>query len=164
MDNVWARYFSHFFFSSFLENDLSKVDKILGLNFFKARILCSMNCLQLSFIRVEEAVSWTHRFLTRKIWPRNRSWFMTNKSETECLQKFYVSSKWEKECLRKTSYLEQPSRHFCQHFMRSTTRQTLLIINLASQQKTTRLFPLRNGNNSNFWRFHLSHYAVVSKW
>ena len=36
------------------------------------------------------------------------------------------------------SYLEKPSRHFCQHFMRRTTQQTLLAINLASQQKTTK--------------------------
>ena len=41
---------------------------------------------------------------------------MTNKFESKCLQKFYVSRKQEKECYRKTaSYLEQPTRHFCQH-------------------------------------------------
>ena len=28
-------------------------------------------CLQLPFIRLEEAVSWTQHFLTRKIWPKN---------------------------------------------------------------------------------------------
>ena len=38
------------------------------------------------------------------------------------------------------SYLEHPSRHFCQHFMRRTTQQTFSAINLASQQKTTKLF------------------------
>ena len=65
---------------------------------------------------------------------------MTNKFKRKCLQKFYVSSKQEKEWYRKTtSYLEQPSRHFCQHFMRRTTQQALLAINLASQQKTTKL-------------------------
>ena len=81
------------------------------------------------------------RFRTRKIWPKNQSLFITNKFESKCLQKFYVSSKQEKECYRKTtSYLEQPSRHFCQHFMRRTTQQTLLAINLASQQKTTKLY------------------------
>ena len=86
----------------FLENDLLKVDKILGLTFFKARkdlkdskrrfsiycswVLCSIDCLQLPFIRVEGAVSWTHRFLTRNIWPKNRILFMTNKFESKCLQ------------------------------------------------------------------------------
>ena len=66
---------------------------------------------------------------------------MTNKFESKCLQKFYVSSKLEKECYRKTTcYLEQPSCHFCQHFMRRTTQQTLLAINLASHQKTTKLY------------------------
>ena len=39
-----------------------------------------------------------------------------------------------------TSYLEEPNHHFCQHFMRRTTQQTFLVINLASQQKTTKLF------------------------
>ena len=66
---------------------------------------------------------------------------MTNKFESKCLQKFYVSSKHEKECYMKTtSYLEEPNRHFCQHFMRRTTQQTFSAINLASQQKTTKLF------------------------
>ena len=86
-------------------------------------VLLSMDCLQLPFIRVE--VSWTRRFLTRKIGPR----------------KFYVSSKQEKEWYRKTmSYLEQPNHHFCHHFMRRTTEQSLLAINLASQQKTTKFY------------------------
>ena len=66
---------------------------------------------------------------------------MTSKFKRKCLQKFYVSSKQEKEWYRKTtSYLEQPSRHFCQHFMGRTTQQTLLAINLASQQKKTKLY------------------------
>ena len=39
-----------------------------------------------------------------------------------------------------TSYLEQLSRQFCQHFMWRTTQQTLLTINLVSQQKTTKLY------------------------
>ena len=72
-------------FPTFLENDLLKVDKILGLTFFKARkdlkgfkmaffiycscVLCKMDCLQLPFICVEEAVLWTQRFLTRKFGP-----------------------------------------------------------------------------------------------
>ena len=38
------------------------------------------------------------------------------------------------------SYLGEPNRHFCQHFMRRTTQQTFSAINLASQQKTTKLF------------------------
>ena len=100
-----------------------------------------MDCLQLPCIRVEEAVAWTQRFLRRKFWLKNRSLFMTNKFKRNCLQKFYVSSKQEKEWYTKTtSYLEQLSRHFCQHFMRRTTQQTLLAINLASQQKTTQLY------------------------
>ena len=99
-----------------------------------------MDCLQLLCIRIEEAVSWTQRFLTRNFWLKTWCLFMTNKFKRKCLQKFYVSSKQEKEWYRKTtSYLEQPSSHFCQHFMRRTTQQALSTINLASQQKTTKL-------------------------
>ena len=42
--------------------------------------------------------------------------------------------------MKTTFYLEEPNRHFCQHFMRRTTQQTFWVINLASQQKTTKLF------------------------
>ena len=100
-----------------------------------------MVCLQLPFIREEEAVSWTQRFLTRKIWPKSQSLFMTNKFDSNCLHKIrrFKELRQEKECYRKTtSYLEQPSRHFCQYFMRITTQQTFLATNLASQQKTTK--------------------------
>ena len=104
------------------------VDKILGLTFFRQEktskdskgrfsiycnwVLWSMDCWQLPFIHVEEAVSWTQRFLTGNIWPKNRSLVMTNKFESKCLQKFHVSSKKDKECNMKTTYyLEEPSRH-----------------------------------------------------
>ena len=80
-------------------------------------------------------------FPNKKKLAQKRSLFMTNKFESKCLQKFYVSSKHDKECYMKTtSYLEEPNRHFCQHFMRRTTQQTFLAINLASQQKTTKLY------------------------
>ena len=38
------------------------------------------------------------------------------------------------------SYLEQSSRHFCQHFKQRRTQQTFFTINLVSQQKTTKLY------------------------
>ena len=64
-------------------------------------------------------------FPNKKNLAQQRILFMTNKFESKCLQKFYVSSKHEKECYMKTtSYLEEPNRHFCQHFMRRTTQQT----------------------------------------
>ena len=75
------------FFPIFLEKDLLKVNKILGLTFFRQEktskdskrrfsiyfcwVLWSMDWLQLPFVRLEEAVSWTQRFLTRKIWPKD---------------------------------------------------------------------------------------------
>ena len=69
---------THGVFPSFLENNLLKVDKIQGWLFLRQEktwkdskrrfsiycswVLSSMNCLQLPFIRVEEAVSWTQLF------------------------------------------------------------------------------------------------------
>ena len=80
-------------------------------------------------------------FPSKKIWPKNRRLFMTNKFESKMFAKILRSSKQQKEWYRKTtSYLEQPSRHFCQHFTPRTTQQTLLAINLASHQKTTKLY------------------------
>ena len=80
-------------------------------------------------------------FPNKKNLTRRRNLFMTNKFESKCLQKFYVSSKHEKECYMKTpSYLKERNRHFCQHFMRRTTQKTFSALNLASQQKTTKLF------------------------
>ena len=47
-------------------------------------VLCSMDCLQLQFIG-EEAVSWTQRFLTRKIWPQNEVYlWQTNLKANVC--------------------------------------------------------------------------------
>ena len=64
----------------------------------------------------------------------------SNKFESKCLQKFCVSSKYDKECFMKTTFhLEEPNRHFCRHFMRRMTHQTFSVINLASEQKTTKL-------------------------
>ena len=87
-------------FPIFLENDLLKVNEILGLTFFKARKdfegfkmaffhflqlnFCSMDCLQLPFIRVEEAFSWTQHLLTTKIWPKNRSLWQTKMKANFC--------------------------------------------------------------------------------
>ena len=42
--------------------------------------------------------------------------------------------------MKTTSYLEESNRHFCQYFMRKTTQKTFSAVNLASQQKTTKLF------------------------
>ena len=42
--------------------------------------------------------------------------------------------------MKTKSYLEEPNRHFCQHFMQRTTQQTFSAVNLTSQQKTTKLF------------------------
>ena len=101
-----------------------------------------MDCLRLPCIRVEEAVSWTQRFLTRKFWLKNRGhlWQKNLKGNVCRNSTFQVNRKKIDTGRRRLQYLEQPSRYFCQHFMRRTTQQTLLAINLASQQKTTKLY------------------------
>ena len=146
---MWVRCFSHFFRERSFKSrqnpraDFFKARKGFDMEFFNCSwVLCLMdNCLQLPCIRVEEAILWTQRFLTRKFWLKIRSLFMTNEFKRKCLQKLYISSKQEKEWYRKmTSYLEQPSCHFCQHFMWRTTQWTLLAVNLASQPKMTKLY------------------------
>ena len=57
----------------------------------------------------------------------------------EFLLTFQVNRKRNATGRRRLNSSNQ-GRHFCQHFMRRTTQQTLLAINLASQQKTTKLY------------------------
>ena len=94
---------SSVFFPFFLENDLLEVNKILGLNFFKARKdlegfkTAFFHLLQLSFVldglfttpvysrRRNRFVKYS-AFPHKKIGPKNRSLFMTNKFESKCLQ------------------------------------------------------------------------------
>ena len=145
------------FFPIFLEKDVLKVDRILELTFFQARKdfegfkTAFFHLLLLSFVVHGLFTAPVHSprrghlvnsaFPDMKNLAQKRSLFMTNKFESKCLQKFYISSKHEKECYMKTtSYLKEPNRHFCHHFMRRTTQQTFSAINLVSQQKTTKLF------------------------
>ena len=143
VDNVWAR-----FFPIFLENDLLKVDKILGLTFFRQEktsrdskrrfsiycnwVLWSMDCLQLPFVRVEEAVSWTLRFLTKKIGPKIEvySWqrnLKANRTKNATRRRLLTSRK--RAAVFVSTSCED--RH---------NLETFSAINLASQQKTTKHF------------------------
>ena len=115
MDNVWAQ-----FFPIFLEKEPLNVNKILKLTFFQARKNFEgfkPAFFHLSF--VVDALFTTPIYSPRrgrfvnKAFPNKKnlaheqSLFLTNKLESKCLQKFYVSSKHEKECYMKTmSYLE----------------------------------------------------------
>ena len=115
-----------------------------------------MDCLQLPLIRLGRIVN--SAFPNKKNLAQRRSLFMTNKFESECFQKFYVSSKHEYECYMKTtSYLEEPN-----HLMRRTTQQTFSAINLASQPKSTKLFfSSQVRKQFKLLAVHLSHYPVV---
>ena len=97
------------FFPIFLEIDLFKVDKILGLTFFQAGKdfegfkTAFFHLLLLNFVvdglfttpvyspRRGRFVN--SAFPNKKHLAQKRSIFMTNKFESKCLQKFYVSSK-----------------------------------------------------------------------
>ena len=128
--NKWIICEVGFFPVFFLENDLSKGRKILGLMFFKANGMSS----------VEEAFLWTQRFLARKNLPKNRSLFMRNETKSKCLPKFYVSRKQDKEYYRKTTpYLEQPSHHVSSSFMRRKRLKPLTV-------------PLENCHVWKFWK------------
>ena len=70
-----------------------------------------MDCLQLPFIRVEEAVSWTQKNLAQK------SKFIYDKKIWKQMFAEILRFKWI-----------------------GTTQQTFSAINLASQQNTTKLF------------------------
>ena len=90
------------FFPIFLEKDLLKVDKILGLTFFQARkdfegfktirrfsIYCRLSFvvdgLFTTPVYSPETVSWTRCFLTRKIWPKNEVYlWQTNLKANVC--------------------------------------------------------------------------------
>ena len=117
------------FFPILLEKDLLKVDKIQGLTFFQARKdfkgfkTAFFHLLLLSFVvdgllttpvySPRKGRFMNSAFPNKKNLAQKRSLFMKNKSESKCLQKFYISSKHEKECYMKTtSYLEEPNRHF----------------------------------------------------
>ena len=110
------------FFPIFLEKDILKVDRILGLTFLQARKdlegfrTAFFHLLLLSFVvhgLFTTPVYLPRRgrfvnsaFPSKKNLAQKRSLLMTNKIESKCLQKFYVSSKHEKECYMKTtSYL-----------------------------------------------------------
>ena len=113
---MWARCFP------FLKTDLLKVDKILGLTFFKARKdfegfeTAFFQLLLLSFVldglpttpvysgRRDRFVNSAFP-IVRKVWPQNQSIFMTNKFESKCLQKFSFSSKTGKIILQKDDVL-----------------------------------------------------------
>ena len=100
-----------------------------------------MDCLQPPFIRVGEAVSWTQRFQTRKIGPKIEVylWQTNLKANVWRNSTFQVNRTKNATWRRGLASRNRSNRHFCQHFMRRTTQQTFSAINLASQQKTTKL-------------------------
>ena len=103
-------------------------------------VLRSMDCLQLQFIRVEEAVSWTQRFLTRKFGPKIEVYlWQTNLKANVCKNSTFQVNRKKNGTGRQRLTSSNKAAIFCQHFMRRTTQQTLLAINLASQQKTKKL-------------------------
>ena len=70
-----------------------------------------MQCLQLPFISVEEAVSWTQRFLTRNIFPNKQ---MTKKQMFAEILRF----KWKgQRMLQENDALPRATKPPCQHLI-----------------------------------------------
>ena len=107
--------FSHFLRErSFKSRQNSRVDFFSGKKGFKTAFF---HLLLLSFVvdvlfttpvySPKRGRFVNSAFPNKKNLAQKRSLFMTNKFESKCLQKFYVSSKHEKDCYMKTtSYLE----------------------------------------------------------
>ena len=157
MDNVWPHCFSHFAFKSrqnprvyfFLRK--KRLGRIQNGAFpFTVAEFCAqwiVYSFRLFALRrrsrcVNSAFP-NKKIPNKKICPQNRSLFMINKFESKCYvcknSTFQVNRK-KNNGIGRRRQLEQPRRHFWHHLMRRTTQQTLLAINLASQQKTTKLY------------------------
>ena len=133
-------FFSHFHRQrSFKSRQNPRVDFFQARKDFEGFKTAFFHLLQLSFVVDGMFTTPVYsprrsRFVSsalpnKKHLAQKRSLFKTNKFESKCLQKFYVSSKQEKECYMKTtSCLEESNRHFCQHFMRRTTPKTFRLI------------------------------------
>ena len=77
---------------SFKSQQNPRVDFFYGKKrLYCSWVLCSMDCLQLPFIPVEDAVSWTERFLTRTFGPKIEVYL--SQIWKQMVAKFYVSSK-----------------------------------------------------------------------
>ena len=91
------------FFPIFLEKDLLKVDKILGLTFFQARKdfegfkTAFFHLLLLSFV--------VDGLFTTPVYSRRRGRFVNSAFPNKCLQKFYVSSKLRQRMLHEDDVL-----------------------------------------------------------
>ena len=118
----------------FLRQEKTLKDSKRRFSIYCSWVLSSMDCLQLPFIR-EEAVSWTQRFLTRKIWPTNRSLFTKTNLKAIFLQKFDVNSTG-----RRRLYLEQPGRHSVLHAKNDTTNIFGYKLSVSTEKNKALLF------------------------
>ena len=153
----------------FRERSFKSRQNPIGSTFFKARkdlerfirrfsiycswVLCSMDCLQLPFIRVVEAVWWTQRFLTRKFGPKIEVYLWETNLKANVCKNFFVSSKQEKECYRKTtSYLEQPRRHILSALHAKNGKANLFGYRLGESTENNKALRFFSGkkNNSKF--------------
>ena len=145
MDNVWAQCFSYCFRERSIKSrqnpraDFSKARK--DLEGFKTAFFPFTvgNFVLDGFFSISRLFAYKKPFreLKKRKFGRKIEVYIwqTNLKANVCKNStFQVNRK------KATSYLEQPSRHFSEPFMWRTSQQTLLAINLASQQKTTKLY------------------------
>ena len=80
-------------------------------------------------------------FSNRKFWLKIEVYLsQTNLKRNVCRNSTFQVNRNTNDTGRRRLTSSNRAGHFCQHFMRRTTPQTLLAIHLASQQKTTKLY------------------------
>ena len=90
-----------------------------------------MDCLQLPFIRAEEAVSWPQRFLTRKIGPKNPN--KQNEFESKCSSPLATTHVAHTKAFSMTFHFRQNSMfHFTLYFVQSIVHFLFVISSLHS--------------------------------
>ena len=100
-----------------------------------------MNCLQLPFIRVEEAVSWTQRFSARNFGPKiGVYWWHTNVKANACKNSTFQVNRKKNGTGRRRPTSSNRAAIFVSTWFEERHNKPFWLINLASQQKTTKLY------------------------
>ena len=180
MDNVWAQCFSHFSRErsfkrrenpiglTFLRQEKSWKDSKRRFSIYCSWDLCSMDCLQLPFIRVVEAVWWTQRFLTRKFGPKIEVYLWETNLKANVFKNSTFQVNRKKECYRKTtSYLEQPRSHILSALHAKNDTTDLFGYKLGESTGNNKALLFFSGKKKAIQNFNGSIYAITllfAKW
>ena len=96
----------------FLRQEKTWKDSKRRFSIYCSWVLCSMDCLQFPFIRVEKAVAWTQPFLTRKFAPKIEVYlWQTNLKANVCKHSTFQVNRKKNNGTGRGRQLEQLSRH-----------------------------------------------------